>query len=94
VTLRISPIGSARLKLDGFLTGAETPALRRAWAGVTERLVLDLTDLRSADRQGVSVLRELRAQGAEIVGASPYIQILLGDTPTEGNRPVDNKADN
>jgi hypothetical protein len=33
----------------------------------------------------VGVLRELRAQGAEIVGASPYIQLLLGKA-TEGNQ--------
>jgi ABC-type transporter Mla MlaB component len=86
VTLKISATGPAKLKLDGALTGEEGPELRRACGGVKGRLALDLTDLRSVDRQGVGVLRELRAQGAEIVGASPYIELLLGTTATEGNK--------
>jgi len=89
VTLRISTTGPARLKLDGVLTGAEVTELRRACAAVNERLVFDLTDLQTADRQGVSALRELRAAGAEIIGASPYIRMLLGETPTEGRKLTD-----
>ncbi len=39
--------------------------------------LLDLTDLQFAGREGVSVLRELRAQGAELTGTSPYLRLLL-----------------
>lgn len=85
MTLKISATGPERLKLDGELTGDEGPELRRVCAGVKGRLALDLTDLRSVDRQGAVVLRELLEQGAEMVGASPYIRILLGMAPAKGN---------
>ena len=88
MTLRITsnePGLTARLKLDGRLTGEEVPELRRACAVAKGRLVLDLTDLQFADRQGVSVLRELRAQGAQLIGVSHYLGLLLGETLSDGN---------
>jgi len=60
MTLRIVAIGpspSATVKLDGRLTVDEVPELRRVCEGVRRRLILDLTELRLADREGVSVLR-------------------------------------
>ena len=84
MTLRIIPIGPgppATMKLDGRLTGEAVLELRRVCEGVKGPLVLDLTDLQFADRHGVSTLRELRAQGAELIGASPYLQLLLDGTP-------------
>ena len=86
MTLRIIPIGPgppARMKLDGRLTGEAVLELRRVCEGVKGHLVLDLTDLQFADRQGVGVLRELRAQGTELIGASPYLRLLLDGTPDD-----------
>jgi anti-anti-sigma regulatory factor len=86
MTLRISSTASgpsATLKIDGRLTGEEVPELRRACEGAEGRLVLDLTDLQSADRQGVSVLQVLRAKGADLIGASPYLQLLLDHAPAD-----------
>lgn len=86
MTLRISstkPGPTAKLKLDGRLTGEEVLELRRAYAEATGEVVLDLTDLQFADRQGVSVLREIRAQGAQLIGVSHYLGLLLGETPTD-----------
>jgi len=40
-------------------------------------MVLDLSDLHFADRKGVSTLRELQAQGAELLSVSPYLRLLL-----------------
>ena len=80
MTLRITSAGvapSATVKIEGRLTGDEIPELRRACEAVEGRLVLDLTYLQSADRQGVSVLQELRSKGADLTGASPYMQLLL-----------------
>src|SRR5262249_13216087 len=77
MTLRIMTTGSnlrATVKIDGRLTGEEAPELRRVCAGGSGRPVIDLTDLQSADREGG---RGLRAKGADLVGASPYIQLLL-----------------
>jgi len=80
MTLRISAAGShatVRLKLDGRLTAEDVPGLLGTCAELEERLVLDLTDLQFADRPGVRALRELRARGAELTGASPYLRLLL-----------------
>ena len=86
MTLRITPAGpgpSATLKIDGRLTSEEVAELRLACDRVEGRLILDLSGLQSADRQGVSVLRELRTKGADLVGASPYVQILLDRAPAD-----------
>lgn len=88
MTLRIAsnePRPTAGLKLDGRLTGEEVLEVRRACAGIEGRLVLDLTDLQFADRPRVRVLRELRAHGAQLIGVSPYLGLLLGETLGDGN---------
>jgi ABC-type transporter Mla MlaB component len=80
MTLQISAIGPAavtNLKLAGRLTAEEVPVLSRVCAELTGRVVLDLTDLHFADRQGVCLLLELRAQGAELTGVCPYLLLLL-----------------
>jgi hypothetical protein len=40
-------------------------------------LRLDLSGLRSADRDGIRALRSLSEKGAELRGANPYINQLL-----------------
>jgi anti-anti-sigma regulatory factor len=42
-------------------------------------LWLDLSELRSADSAGFAALRALCAASASLVGASPYIKLLLGN---------------
>ncbi len=88
MTLRISPSEpgpTSSLKLDGRLTAEEVLELRQACADAKGRLVLDLTDLQFADRQGVSLLRELRSQGAQLIGVSHYLGLLLGEKPGDRN---------
>ena len=72
--------GAQILKVDGHLTGEDTKLLVHACAGLLGSIVLDLGDLRSADRPGVSALRELRARGAILTGLSPYLTLLLRET--------------
>jgi len=74
------------LKVDGFLSAEDADELLRAWHEMSGRRVLDLTDLRYADRRGVGVLRELRGRGARFVGLSPYLGLLLeqADRPPGG----------
>jgi len=82
MTLQISAIGpdpAPSFKLAGRLTAEEVPELLHVCAGPRQKVVLDLTDLHFADRQGVGVLRELRAHGADLVGASPYLLLLLAE---------------
>jgi len=61
------PVEPQVLKVDGHLSAEDTDVLLRACEGIA-RLVLDLSDLRSADRRGVGALRAL-------------ISITRGDEP-------------
>ena len=66
--------------LAGRLTAEVVPELMRVCAEREASAVLDLSDLHFADRQGVRVLRELRPQGAQLIGVSHYLRLLLGET--------------
>jgi ABC-type transporter Mla MlaB component len=66
------------LRLEGWLEGEAVPELERVVRSGSGPLRLDLSELRSADTAGLAVLRALRAAGASLVGASPYIRLLLG----------------
>ncbi len=82
MTLRITTIAPGpppALALDGRLTGDEVAELRRAVDEVGGEVTLDLAGLQFADRSGVCALRELRAHGVRITGASPYLTLLLGE---------------
>jgi anti-anti-sigma regulatory factor len=68
------------LKVDGHLSAEDTDVLVRECEAETGCLVLDLTDLRFADRRGVGALRELRARGVTLTGLSPYLSLLLGSS--------------
>jgi len=66
------------VRLEGWLEGESVAELERVINGDSGSLRLDLSELRSADTAGLAALRALRASGASIVGASPYIKLLLG----------------
>jgi len=65
------------LKVDGRLTVEDVEELARAFRAAQGTAALELSDLQSADQAGVKTLRELVALGAEVRGASPYIELLL-----------------
>ena len=69
------------LKVDGRLRSEDVGELAGAYRSVQGARALDLSDLLSADREGVEILRELVTLGAEIRGASPYIELLLKTKP-------------
>jgi ABC-type transporter Mla MlaB component len=78
VTLRITPVSSddrGTLRLEGRLRAEEVPELERsAEAGVG---ALDLSDLLSADEEGLAAIRRLRERGVEIKNPSHYLAMLL-----------------
>jgi hypothetical protein len=74
-----SDSGISIVRLEGWLEGEAVAELERVVSGDSGPLRLDLSELRSADTAGVAALRALRAAGASIVGASPYIKLLLGN---------------
>jgi len=78
LTLRITPVPTddpGILRLEGRLRADEVPVLERsAAAGIR---ALDLTDLTSADEEGLAALRRLRNRGVEIRNPSHYLAMLL-----------------
>jgi anti-anti-sigma regulatory factor len=76
------------IKVDGRLLSGETEVLVQACEGHPGTLVIDLSDLHFADHAGIRVLRELKAQGARIVGARPYLSLQLAeqDGPIGGSQ--------
>ena len=73
-----SELGTRVLRLEGWLDRESVAELERVINGGSGPLRLDLTELRAADTAGLDSLRALSAAGASIVGASPYIRLLLG----------------
>ena len=65
------------LRIAGRLQSADVSELDKETQSVEGPLVLDLSELMSADKAGIERLRELQAEGAELRGASRYVQMLL-----------------
>jgi hypothetical protein len=86
VAVRITTVGEGKtrtLRVDGRLAGDDVAEVIRACGDLKEPVVLDLGGLQFADGRAVSVLRELLARGVTLLGASPYIRLLLGRPATE-----------
>ncbi|MGH7785580.1 MAG: hypothetical protein ACRERC_01865 [Candidatus Binatia bacterium] len=69
------------MRIEGCLEGEAVAEFDRVCGAVPGRLVLNLGALRSADESGLAALRARMAGGARVVDASPYIQLLLKNTP-------------
>ena len=65
----------------GRLSGVSIAQLSKACDPIKGSFVLDLSDLLFADDQGIDVIRAIVDKGAEVRGASRFIQLLLDDTP-------------
>jgi len=65
------------LEVDGELVREGAVELRRVCDRVRGHLRLDLSNLRTADGDGIQALGDLRRRGAELVGVSPYIGLRL-----------------
>jgi anti-anti-sigma regulatory factor len=88
-TIRIDIITSDEpediVRLSGRLTEGEAFQLKKACNSIGKRFVLDLSDLLFADDAGINLLQELKKNGAEHRGASPFIQMLLDRSPVKKN---------
>lgn len=87
--LRVTVTEDARwtvLHVDGRLTAVNLEHLEQLVATVAGEVVLDLSNLMSADDSGVATLRSLARRGARLVGATPYVELLLADesAPPQG----------
>ena len=71
--------GILTMELAGRVAGEWVTELRRAAHSrrPTDGLRLDLSGVLYADADGVRLLRELRRQGAELLGCSEFMAVLL-----------------
>ena len=76
ITCTEGPHGTT-LRVDGWLEGDEIDELLQVARAAPPPVVLNLTDLRSADERGVSALRELAEQGVELTDVSDYMKLLM-----------------
>lgn len=63
--------------VDGRLAAHGVGDLESTVGGATGPVVLDLTNLLSADDAGVAALRLLSGCGVQLRGVSPYVSLLL-----------------
>ena len=73
--------GEGMVELHGWLGKPEVVEFHKVCASTPLPFRVDLTNLTSASADGILALKEQRARGARLVGASPYIALLLRDEP-------------
>jgi hypothetical protein len=73
--------GEAVVELHGWLSGPEIDEFKGECAQHPPPLRIDLKNLHGASAGGILALKEQRARGARLTGASPYIELLLGNAP-------------
>ena len=71
--------GVVTLRLEGRLFDAWIDEVRQSLGLETnlQHVRLDLSGMLHADAAGIQLLKSLRRDGAEIVGANPYFSALL-----------------
>ncbi len=69
------------IHIAGRLSGTSVAQLIKACDPIEGAFVIDLSNLLFADDAGIDTIRTLDDTGADVHGASPFIQLLLGDAP-------------
>lgn len=72
--------GEAVVELHGWLSELEIDEFKGECAQHPPPLRIDLKNLSGASADGILALREQRARGARLTGASPYIELLLASS--------------
>jgi hypothetical protein len=71
------------IELHGWLRGPEIVEFQEACALNSLPFRIDLENLSGASADGILALKEQRARGAHLTGASPYIELLLTGGPRD-----------
>ena len=66
------------VRIHGQLGQDDVEVLDEACRAVSGPLCLDLSELRGLDERGVEAIRAALANGAQVSGASPYVELRLG----------------
>ena len=85
--IRVTKIAEASgtlVKVDGWFKAEDVEEFVHLLEQLAGDTALELSELQSADRAAVELLRELIASGVQLRGVSPYLDVLLKAEP---NRP-------
>ena len=87
--LTVVPEGATTaIHVDGRLTARELGELDKAVRSVATPVVLVLSNLLSADDAGIAALRSLAGEGMQLIGATPYVALLLEVDAGTGGSPA------
>ncbi len=84
MTLRIFAEAQDRravISLHGWLSAAEVSEVERVADEAQAPVTIDLAQLVGVDADGLQALRRQQERGARLVGASPFVELLLERTP-------------
>ena len=87
VVIRISRLletGNKVWRLEGWLTGDDLPELLRVASEVGPELVLDVSELRKTDRDGIKALHRLSRRGVKLTRVPPMIALQLANMAPDG----------
>lgn len=77
----ISNQSNTVVRIAGRLAGNAVAELERACDSIEKPYVVDLSSLLFADEKGINAIRKIADKGAQVHGASPFVQILLDKRP-------------
>ena len=72
------------VELHGWLSGPEIAEFQATCSGKPLPFRIDLENLAGASADGILALKEQQCRGARLVGASPYIDLLLRSRKADG----------
>ena len=65
--------------IDGRLTAADFPEVRRARESISGAVALDLAGLDTCARDGIRLLQDWLDAGAQLDAATPFLRMVLQD---------------
>ncbi len=77
----------SRLRVDGHMEGDDSAELLRVYEELSGSKTVDLGGVQFVDGRAAVALRTLQAGGATLVGASPYVRLVLGRPATDEDSP-------
>jgi hypothetical protein len=84
----VAGVGQPTIALRGWLSAAEVSEFERLVTEAGLPVRIDLTDLVQADVEGRRSLLRQQARGAHLVGASPYLRLLLESAAGADSEPA------
>ena len=72
--------------IDGRLTAADFPEVRRARESISGAVALDLAGLDTCARDGIRLLQDWLDAGAQLDAATPFLRMVLQDRKAQDSR--------